>query len=171
METRRPANFIDENRPRIRLIDKHFRANPLLNLAFFSNVWVTYPGKGPVKLPPDKTLINFTPELEAALMNRKPDAAKRKPEVKEVVRHIFETSFTGPFASDNENKEKLIQENGRVGALFASKAFVQLLVNPFIGIATQKYGYERPFLVGTGLLLLSAASKCLVALTIPRALF
>lgn len=59
----------------------------------------------------------------------------------------------------DEDTTKLIHENARVGALFSSKAFVQLVVNPFIGKATVKFGYEIPFLVGTGFLLLSCISK------------
>ena len=54
----------------------------------------------------------------------------------------------------------MIQENGRVGALFASKAFVQLIVNPFVGKATNNWGYEIPFMIGTCILLVSAISKC-----------
>ena len=55
----------------------------------------------------------------------------------------------------------MIQENGRVGALFASKAFVQLIVNPLVGKATNNWGYEIPFMFGTCILLVSALSKCL----------
>ena len=55
----------------------------------------------------------------------------------------------------------MIQENGRVGALFASKAFVQLIVNPLVGKATNNWGYEIPFMIGTCILLVSALSKCL----------
>ena len=50
-------------------------------------------------------------------------------------------------------------EPGRLGGLFASKAFVQLIANPLVGKATLHYGYELPFLTGTGLLILSSFSK------------
>ena len=53
----------------------------------------------------------------------------------------------------------MVSENGRVGALFASKAFVQLFVNPLVGKATSKYGYELPFVIGTGFLFLSSFGK------------
>jgi hypothetical protein len=97
--------------------------------------------------------------------------------MEEIIRHIFKSSFTGPRQEQEQQQQqeqqeqqqqqtqvedipaRMISENGRVGALFASKAFVQLVFNPFVGKATQKYGYELPFLIGTGFLLLSALSK------------
>uniref|UniRef100_A0A667Y636 Major facilitator superfamily (MFS) profile domain-containing protein n=1 Tax=Myripristis murdjan TaxID=586833 RepID=A0A667Y636_9TELE len=42
----------------------------------------------------------------------------------------------------------LEQENVRVGLLFASKALVQLLVNPFVGPLTNRIGYHTPMFAG-----------------------
>ncbi|KAM6930940.1 chromaffin granule amine transporter [Xenentodon cancila] len=42
----------------------------------------------------------------------------------------------------------LEEENVRVGLLFASKALVQLLVNPFIGPLTNRIGYHIPMFAG-----------------------
>ncbi|KAJ8286138.1 hypothetical protein GJAV_G00034960 [Gymnothorax javanicus] len=42
----------------------------------------------------------------------------------------------------------LDQENVRVGLLFASKAIVQLLVNPFVGPLTNRIGYHIPMFAG-----------------------
>ncbi|KAK0146948.1 Chromaffin granule amine transporter [Merluccius polli] len=42
----------------------------------------------------------------------------------------------------------LEEENVRVGLLFASKALVQLLVNPFIGPMTNRIGYHIPMFAG-----------------------
>ncbi|CAL8248011.1 unnamed protein product [Merluccius merluccius] len=42
----------------------------------------------------------------------------------------------------------LEEENVRVGLLFASKAVVQLLVNPFIGPMTNRIGYHIPMFAG-----------------------
>ncbi|XP_055367853.1 chromaffin granule amine transporter isoform X2 [Betta splendens] len=42
----------------------------------------------------------------------------------------------------------LEQENVRVGLLFASKAVVQLLVNPFVGPLTNRVGYHIPMFAG-----------------------
>ena len=65
-------------------------------------------------------------------------------------------SLSGPSIIDNH---RLTEENSRLGALFASKAFVQLFINPLVGKATQKIGYEIPFVLGTALILLSSSSK------------
>jgi DHA1 family solute carrier family 18 vesicular amine transporter 1/2 len=51
-----------------------------------------------------------------------------------------------------------IHENGRVGALFASKAFVQLIINPIVGTVTETRGYTTPLVCGTATLFLSALS-------------
>nr|XP_031847423.1 synaptic vesicular amine transporter-like isoform X2 [Nomia melanderi] len=59
-------------------------------------------------------------------------------------------------ASDNftEWKEKeqrhreLLEETVAVGIMFASKAFVQLLVNPIVGPLTHKIGYSIPMFTG-----------------------
>ena len=63
------------------------------------------------------------------------------------------------LGKDPEISESLIHENTRVGALFASKAFVQLVINPVVGVATEKIGYQVPFLSGTVILFLSSFSK------------
>ncbi|KAJ8263570.1 hypothetical protein COCON_G00160270 [Conger conger] len=46
------------------------------------------------------------------------------------------------------NGEFLEQENVRVGLMFASKAMVQLLVNPFVGPLTNRIGYHIPMFAG-----------------------
>ncbi|XP_042871828.1 synaptic vesicular amine transporter-like [Penaeus japonicus] len=50
----------------------------------------------------------------------------------------------------------IINENERVGLLFSSKAFVQLLVNPLVGPLTARVGYSLPLVAGTHILILSA---------------
>ncbi|KAJ8026111.1 Synaptic vesicular amine transporter [Holothuria leucospilota] len=40
------------------------------------------------------------------------------------------------------------QENVKVGILFGSKAFVQLLTNPFVGMITNRFGYSLPMFTG-----------------------
>ncbi|KAK5909253.1 hypothetical protein CesoFtcFv8_003200 [Champsocephalus esox] len=42
----------------------------------------------------------------------------------------------------------LEEENVRVGLLFASKAIVQLLINPFVGPLTNRVGYHLPMFAG-----------------------
>ena len=90
-------------------------------------------------------------------------------EIKQVVKNIFESSIVGgkerhrkmvnALGKEPEISESLIHENTRVGALFASKAFVQLIFNPLVGVATERCGYQIPFLLGTVILLISSSSK------------
>ena len=79
---------------------------------------------------------------------------------------IVEDSLVGPTISNMSHPATMIEENGRVGALFASKAFVQLIVNPIVGKSTNNWGYEMPFMLGTGLLLVSAISEFIKPLLI-----
>ena len=55
--------------------------------------------------------------------------------------------------------EDIIEENGKVGALFASKALVQLVINPCVGSITNYYGYSVPFIFGTITLFISSMSE------------
>ncbi|NXK97257.1 VMAT1 protein, partial [Formicarius rufipectus] len=54
-----------------------------------------------------------------------------------------------------EGDEFLSTENVRVGLLFASKALVQLLVNPSVGFLTNRIGYHIPMFIGFTILFLS----------------
>uniref|UniRef100_A0A6I8NNW0 Solute carrier family 18 member A1 n=1 Tax=Ornithorhynchus anatinus TaxID=9258 RepID=A0A6I8NNW0_ORNAN len=51
--------------------------------------------------------------------------------------------------------EFLEEENVRVGLLFASKALMQLLVNPFVGPLTNRIGYHIPMFAGFVIMFLS----------------
>ncbi|AWP14459.1 putative synaptic vesicular amine transporter [Scophthalmus maximus] len=50
---------------------------------------------------------------------------------------------------------RLLNENVKVGMLFASKATVQLITNPFIGPLTNRIGYQLPIFVGFCIMFLS----------------
>ena len=84
-------------------------------------------------------------------------------EPKLLLEKIVKDSMTGPNVLDDTHPThlmgNLLHENGRVGGLFASKAFVQLFVNPLVGKATQHFGYEIPFMLGSGLLFVSSLGK------------
>nr|XP_006200296.1 synaptic vesicular amine transporter [Vicugna pacos] len=54
---------------------------------------------------------------------------------------------TAPADCPSEDKD-LLNENVQVGLLFASKATVQLLTNPFIGLLTNRIGYPIPMFTG-----------------------
>ena len=49
-------------------------------------------------------------------------------------------------------------EDASIGWLFASKAVVQLLVNPFSGSVIDKYGYDRPMILGLAIIFLSTST-------------
>lgn len=52
--------------------------------------------------------------------------------------------------------EDITDENGRVGLLLASKALVQLVMNPLIGALTSHVGYHLPLFIGSVNLLAAA---------------
>ncbi|PNI34701.1 SLC18A1 isoform 5 [Pan troglodytes] len=54
-----------------------------------------------------------------------------------------------------QGTEFLEEENTRVGILFASKAVMQLLVNPFVGPLTNRIGYHIPMFAGFVIMFLS----------------
>ncbi|XP_051965018.1 chromaffin granule amine transporter [Xyrauchen texanus] len=54
-----------------------------------------------------------------------------------------------------EDSEFLAEENVRVGLLFASKALVQLMVNPFVGPLTNRIGYHIPMFAGFAIMFVS----------------
>ncbi|XP_062943787.1 chromaffin granule amine transporter [Cynocephalus volans] len=54
-----------------------------------------------------------------------------------------------------QDTEFFKEENIRVGVLFASKALMQLLVNPFVGPLTNRIGYHIPMFAGFVIMFLS----------------
>ncbi|XP_053731211.1 synaptic vesicular amine transporter [Synchiropus splendidus] len=64
----------------------------------------------------------------------------------------------GPPQNDSDcpqSSTRLINENVKVGMLFASKATVQLITNPFIGPLTNRIGYQLPIFIGFCIMFLS----------------
>merc|ERR1711936_1351644 len=51
--------------------------------------------------------------------------------------------------------KELVEENLEVGVMFASKAFVQLIANPFVGRLTNTIGYSIPMFMGFIIMFLS----------------
>uniref|UniRef100_A0A8B9U651 Solute carrier family 18 member A1 n=1 Tax=Anas zonorhyncha TaxID=75864 RepID=A0A8B9U651_9AVES len=84
------------------------------------------------------------------------------------------TSPSPPPRGCLEGEEFLANENVRVGLLFASKALVQLMVNPFVGLLTNRIGYHIPMFIGFIIMFLStvmfAFSGTYTLLFIARAL-
>lgn len=60
-----------------------------------------------------------------------------RPLPKATTQHMVTNSSAGPSDCPSENKD-LLNENVQVGLLFASKATVQLLTNPFVGLLTNR---------------------------------
>uniref|UniRef100_A0A8B9DFR2 Uncharacterized protein n=1 Tax=Anser cygnoides TaxID=8845 RepID=A0A8B9DFR2_ANSCY len=69
------------------------------------------------------------------------------------------TSPPPPPSGCLEGEEFLANENVRVGLLFASKALVQLMVNPFVGLLTNRIGYHIPMFIGFIIMFLSTVSE------------
>ncbi|XP_037949450.1 synaptic vesicular amine transporter isoform X2 [Teleopsis dalmanni] len=73
-----------------------------------------------------------------------------------------------------ERHNELVGETVEVGILFASKAFVQLLVNPIVGPLTHRIGYSIPMFAGFVIMFLStlifAFGRSYLVLFIARAL-
>merc|ERR1712051_1093314 len=62
------------------------------------------------------------------------------------------------IAWENEKRRKhaeLMHETVEVGVMFASKAFVQLIANPFVGPLTNRIGYSIPMFAGFIIMFLS----------------
>lgn len=59
----------------------------------------------------------------------------------------YSTNFT-TLDPEAQRHEDLVGETVAVGIMFASKAFVQLLANPFVGPLTHKIGYTIPMFAG-----------------------
>lgn len=89
--------------------------------------------------------------------------------------------FSGPDSTGNasvrtlsplqEKFERLERENGPLGALLASKAFVQLIFTPFFGWISELFGYDLPLLFGSGTMFLASICKYYLWPLSPKNLF
>uniref|UniRef100_H0XPA3 Solute carrier family 18 member A2 n=1 Tax=Otolemur garnettii TaxID=30611 RepID=H0XPA3_OTOGA len=68
--------------------------------------------------------------------------------------HMVTNTSSAPSDCPSEQKD-LLNENVQVGLLFASKATVQLLTNPFIGLLTNRIGYPIPMFAGFCIMFIS----------------
>ncbi|NP_777078.1 synaptic vesicular amine transporter [Bos taurus] len=87
--------------------------------------------------------------------------------------HMATNSSSASSDCPSEDKD-LLNENVQVGLLFASKATVQLLTNPFIGLLTNRIGYPIPMFTGFCIMFIStvmfAFSRTYAFLLIARSL-
>merc|ERR1719273_2632200 len=58
-------------------------------------------------------------------------------------------------AEKRRKHKELVHENVEVGVMFASKAVVQLITNPFVGPLTNRIGYSIPMFMGFIIMFLS----------------
>uniref|UniRef100_A0ACB8EYG7 Uncharacterized protein n=1 Tax=Sphaerodactylus townsendi TaxID=933632 RepID=A0ACB8EYG7_9SAUR len=72
----------------------------------------------------------------------------------ENVSHLPETALM-PGDNCTEGADFMTKENMRVGLLFASKALMQLVANPFVGPLTNRIGYHIPMFLGFVIMFLS----------------
>merc|ERR1719305_340957 len=61
---------------------------------------------------------------------------------------IESTRRTTTLTALEKKHKELVEENLEVGVMFASKAFVQLIANPFVGRLTNSIGYSIPMFCG-----------------------
>uniref|UniRef100_G3QP15 Solute carrier family 18 member A2 n=1 Tax=Gorilla gorilla gorilla TaxID=9595 RepID=G3QP15_GORGO len=72
--------------------------------------------------------------------------------------HMVTNASAVPSDCPSEDKD-LLNENVQVGLLFASKATVQLITNPFIGLLTNRIGYPIPIFAGFCIMFVSTISN------------
>ncbi|NXJ88968.1 VMAT1 protein, partial [Corythaixoides concolor] len=114
----------------------------------------TEPAPPALKVPPfssmfsyfDNTTVTVSGSTSAVgLVNRTESSPLSQPS----------TSSPPLPSSCPEGEEFLTKENVRVGLLFASKALVQLVVNPSVGLLTNRIGYHIPMFIGFVIMFLS----------------
>ena len=71
------------------------------------------------------------------------------------VAHSYEELQDNMSKNNRTHEKKISGESLEVGILLASKAVVQLLVNPFIGYLTDRIGYKIPMLSGFSIMFIS----------------
>ncbi|KAF5928070.1 hypothetical protein HPG69_015336 [Diceros bicornis minor] len=92
----------------------------------------------------NSTLVtgNHTRDLQEGLLH------------KTTTQHMVTNTSMAPPDCPSQDKD-LLNENVQVGLLFASKATVQLLTNPFIGLLTNRIGYPIPMFAGFCIMFIS----------------
>ncbi|XP_072913298.1 chromaffin granule amine transporter [Hemitrygon akajei] len=113
----------------------------------------------PLELPPTPApLVPHSNETDLAL-GKSTAAAKIENEGLEwgntTQGATLDSKPTTEAARCNRNESFLAEENVHIGLLFASKAIVQLLVNPFVGVLTNRIGYHTPMFTGLVILFVS----------------
>lgn len=112
------------------------------------------PLEGPTRIPPSTTTIKG-PDCERYIKM----LSELSPEFNESLYATTTSTYENLTKLEEEDKNRrhtfLVEETVEVGMLFASKAFVQLVANPFVGPLTHKIGYSVPMFAGFIIMFLS----------------
>ncbi|XP_061175641.1 vesicular acetylcholine transporter-like [Saccostrea echinata] len=65
------------------------------------------------------------------------------------------TNITTTFSTTTKKPLAYAEGGGAIGVLFASKAIVQLFINPFTGALIDRIGYDRPLMIGLSIMFFS----------------
>ncbi|NXX58074.1 VMAT1 protein, partial [Scopus umbretta] len=133
----------------------------------------TEPAPPALKAPPFSSMFSYFDNTTVTVSGSASAA--------ELVNRMESSRLPRPPASSSplpsgcpEGEEFLAKENVRVGLLFASKALIQLVVNPAVGLLTNRIGYHIPMFIGFIIMFLStvmfAFSGTYTLLFIARAL-
>ncbi|XP_016957208.1 synaptic vesicular amine transporter isoform X1 [Drosophila biarmipes] len=118
---------------------------------------------------PRTPLSSVVPPLPTPCPCNKDGSEAAPPEITTISPEENETYYR-----ELERHNELVGETVEVGLLFASKAFVQLLVNPIVGPLTHRIGYSIPMFAGFVIMFLStiifAFGRSYLVLFVARAL-
>jgi DHA1 family solute carrier family 18 vesicular amine transporter 1/2 len=84
-----------------------------------------------------QTIFSYYDNSTMITRNATGDLQGGQPHKVTTTQHMVTNTSTAPSDCPSEDKD-LLNENVQVGLLFASKATVQLLTNPFIGLLTNR---------------------------------
>ncbi|CAH1641990.1 unnamed protein product [Spodoptera littoralis] len=102
---------------------------------------------------PDAPLSMSLEDITLAPPSPTPYCPCMQPNTSSIIQN--DTQTLNLTAQREERHQELIHETVAVGVMFASKALVQLLANPFVGPLTHKIGYSIPMFTGFILMFLS----------------
>ncbi|XP_022819206.1 synaptic vesicular amine transporter [Spodoptera litura] len=102
---------------------------------------------------PDAPLSMSLEDITLAPPSPTPYCPCMQPNTTSIIQN--DTQTLNLTAQREERHQELIHETVAVGVMFASKALVQLLANPFVGPLTHKIGYSIPMFTGFILMFLS----------------
>ncbi|CAH2323223.1 synaptic vesicular amine transporter [Pelobates cultripes] len=100
-----------------------------------------------------QTIFSYFDNTSLITMNITEESQKQRSSL--IPTQPFDVQTTVIPSDCPEADSSLLNENVKVGLLFASKATVQLLTNPFIGPLTNRVGYQIPMFAGFCIMFLS----------------